>query len=242
VRGPLGLTLRLDRIEPVLPPEFIRVLPDTTVGFALEFDDRPAFLTLDRPLLLALLAGLLGEQATVLPPARELTSVERDMVDFLMPQLLEPLRTGWPGTEAPRLALTAVGAPRSTCRLPPATAALAATLHLNGPFGEAPLTLLFAPSLLPSAEGPVVSNGAFDRPALEAVVRELPLEFSVDLGRARMTLGRLAALKTGDVVLLDQRIADPLRARVGGSERFEVWAGAEGRAQAVRVHALRKAS
>ena len=71
-------------------------------------------------------------------------------------------------------------------------------------------------------------------------MKELPLEFCVELGSARLTLGRLAALKAGDVILLDQRISEPLRAQVGGSERFDVWAGAEGRAQAVRVHSVRK--
>jgi flagellar motor switch protein FliM len=239
-RGPLALEMRLDHVEPILPADLLRTFSDSIIGLALEINGLPTFVAVERPVLLALLAGLLGEAATALPADREFTPVESDMVGYLVPQLLQPLQSGWTGADPLGLKVLSLGAPRATCRLAADVVALAGTLQLRGPFGEAPVRLLIPTSLMPIETGAGTNGGPFDRPVLEMAIRELPLEFCVDLGRARLTLGRLQSLRAGDVILLDQRVGEPLRAKIGDSERFDVWAGAHGQAQAIRVHAIKK--
>jgi len=245
-RWPFSAELKLTQIEAVDPPTFLRTLPESSVGFAIESAHaigRIALLAVERPLLLALLAGLLGELPIKLPADREFTAVEKSLLEYLMPQLLEPLRTAWPG-EPPTLAASAPGSPRAIGKLPASEPALAASLELTGKFGSRPMFLLMPAVNWPAtiASDEVRSSGPFDRTEMESALRELPLEFSVTLGRVRLSLGQLLALKAGDVLILEQRVADPLPAQVGGSERFIVWPGAIGASQAVQIHAPRKAT
>lgn len=54
-----------------------------------------------------------------------------------------------------------------------------------------------------------------DDPALLAPLTEVPLEVTVRLGRARLTLGELMALKSGAVLALERDVTDPAEIMVG---------------------------
>ena len=73
---------------------------------------------------------------------------------------------------------------------------------------------------------------------VEALVGGLPVEVVALLGTAELTLSQLAGLKAGDVVLLKQRVSEPLSAVVAGRPRFRVWPGRSGSRQACRIDSL----
>ena len=52
---------------------------------------------------------------------------------------------------------------------------------------------------------------------------------------AEVPLSRLAGLAEGDLLILGQRVTDPLTAKVAEADKFRVWPGRVGRRQAVRV-------
>ena len=195
---------------------------------------------MSRQLLLALIGGTLGESFDALPSDRDLSSVEDSVVNFLIQQLfLDLLNATWPVPERMTLSIAARGAPKVVCNLPVNELIVAATITLTGPFGPQPL-FMFLPRkgilerlIRPTIEAAAIS--AADRKLIELLVREMPVDISVILGSAQVSLTQLAALRTGDVVVLGQKVTDPLKAKVGGSDKFEVWPGVVGRRQAVQI-------
>ena len=64
--------------------------------------------------------------------------------------------------------------------------------------------------------------------SIEEALGEVPVEMRVELGRLRMSMADLAALKPGTVLPMSKFIDDPLPVRVGG--RLKAW----GRAMVAR--------
>ncbi len=240
----MPVEVSLAGIRTLLPSDLLKSIPETSLGCGIEIWEAPksgsAFLTFERPLLLTLLAGQLGEPLTALPDDRELTALEQSMIDVLIEQILSPIRGAWIGENQPKLAIAATGIPHATCKLPMGVPAVVATISIKAPFGEGSIRLVLPTvgwSLPKTRSADHGLPAAFPRAQVEAIMREFGLDFSVMLGRARLTLKELANLKPGDVLVLEQRINEPLRASVGGKERFQVWPGAFGQNQAVRIHA-----
>lgn len=71
---------------------------------------------------------------------------------------------------------------------------------------------------------------------LEHLVKQLPIEVVIRLGNRQLEMAQLANLKPGDVLVLDQRIDQPLVALVDGIPKYEGWPGKSGTRQAFQVH------
>jgi len=56
-------------------------------------------------------------------------------------------------------------------------------------------------------------------------------------GTAKITLSEMARLKPGDLLVLRQKVSEPLAAEVAGAPKFRVWPGAVGSRAAVQIHA-----
>lgn len=211
-------------------------LSDHQLGFALEMDNYPVCLVVPRTLVLWLLLQALGEPLQQLPPDRELTAVERDSLDYLIPQLLDPMRAVWPASVPPVVRLVEKGRPMVICRLDFDRPALLARLQPTWT-SEAEILFLF-PTELPFRVMRVSDRkDGFDRALLESAVRQLPVEFAVNLGTARLDFDQLRRLNPGDVVVLDQAVSAPLSATLSGLPRFHVWPGVIGGEVAVRIAA-----
>ena len=62
-----------------------------------------------------------------------------------------------------------------------------------------------------------LENSSFDPRAIEALLHDVPLEVTVELGRSRMNLSELAAhLAPGSIITLDTPTGAPLDVRVNG--------------------------
>lgn len=212
------------------------------VGFPLataDPADRTAVLALPRPLLLALLAGLLGETPAALPADRDPTDLERSLTDYLARALfLDPLEAAWPGDGA--LALTA-GAPvaaRAARRGAPDEPVLCVELTAKTAFGEHPVRLL-----LPragrwetlAADAPAEPPTPPDPEQIAALVREMTVDLTVVLGTAELTMAEAAGLRAGDLLVLRRKVGEPLDALVGGARKFRVGPGAVGGRAAVQI-------
>ncbi len=243
---PFTANLTVERVASMSAANALEGLPVGSVAFKLTVDRAPnaaPLLAFSRPLLIALINGSLGVPPTELPADRELTTVERSVCDFLVTQLLlDLLGAGWPSSDGPTFRVATRGEPRGVNTLPANDLILSAELRLRGPFGEHPLFLLM-PRTAPVSElvkpsvDPVVVQSA-PRAEIESAVREMPVDFTVPLGSTDLTMLQLALLRVGDVVVLGQRVSEPLSARVAGKEKFSVWPGAVGRRQAVQIDTL----
>jgi flagellar motor switch protein FliM len=190
--------------------------------------------------LLALLAGLVGETVTALPEDREFTEVEASLVGYLVRELfLEPMEKGWTEPDPPRLTAGVAGMPSVVWGVPGNEPALTGTLTVSAPFGEHTIHLLVPrsgrwerQSRIEVAAKPVEPAA---REQIETLVREMAVDLTVVLGTADLTMLDLATLRAGDVVLLRQKVTQPLEGLVAGVQKFRVWPGTVGGRTAVRI-------
>jgi flagellar motor switch protein FliM len=231
------------------PTDSLARLSETAVAYRLGLagGQVTTLLAMPRPLVLAVAAGFVGDAGKALPADRELTLVEESLFEFFVNNhLLPPLKETWPGSEpaCPEL-LQAEPNPRWS-RLFGADAPLVVcTFLLSGPFGveewhwllprEGLLVLLDRPDqATPEAE----AEAAAVKPRLEARVNDLPIAITVCLGSVEVRLSQLSRLRVGDVVVLDQRVSEPLTAAMGEEDKYRGWPGRVGSSQAFKIESL----
>ena len=229
------------------PDAALAQLPDNAVGhrIAIAGVEAPTLLVWPRPLELALTAGALGDAPAELPADRELTAVEEALTEYLIQHLLfTVLDATWRGSEPPQLTLQQKEPSPKYARLfAPGRSVTVCTFALRGPFGEQPWYWLLphtawleppAPEA-PAAAGPVPAAG---RSSMEPAVRGVPVPLAVVLGSVELPLAQVSRLRAGDVLILEQRVSEPLTARVAGAPKIRVWPGRVGTRQAVEIESV----
>jgi len=198
---------------------------------------------MSRPVLLALISGMFGETEKTLPADRDPTDLESSLIGLLATQLIaQPLEQSWPGSESLQFSVGSAG-PLSAIRpARPSEMILSAQLNFSAPFGEQTIHLLFPRSgrwerlAIVSQKGRAPS--ASELKQMEVLVRDMAVELAVVLGNAEMTMSEVAELRVGDLIVLRQRIGEPLDGLVSGSRKFRVWPGAVGQRAAVQIEAI----
>ncbi len=224
----------------------LRGLPDDSVGIYLDQPDAAdgaLMLCLRRPLLLALVAGLVGETPTALPADRDPTDLESSLIGYLIGELfVGPLERGWPASDPITLTAGPPGQPLAAWTGPATELILVSPFTVSGPFGDHPVHLIASRAgrwarlaALPPPPPPAPDSP--HRLRIEALVKEMGVELEVVLGTAELTMADVSQLKTGDVLVLRRRVSDPLDGLVSGAKKFRVWPGAVGTRTAVQVEA-----
>jgi len=235
--------LELLKVEPLTTATALQRLPDGSISFRLAVEGHPddaPLMAMSRQTILTMVGGTFGETYNALPPDRDLSAVEDSVTNFLIQQLLlDLLNATWPIADPLNLTIAVRGAPKAICTLPVNEMIVLATISFSGPFGSQPI-FLFMPrtgilELLVRPATEEIQVDPADRQQMEELVREMPVDLSVVLGSAQLTLTQLASLDAGDVVILGQKVTEPLRAKVGGADKFQVWPGVVGRRQAVQI-------
>jgi flagellar motor switch protein FliM len=237
-------------IEVNRPADGLEKLPDAVVGYGLAVGGEAVngMVVLPRPLALALVGGLLGDAATELPRDRELTLVEQDLCDFFTAEVLvATLQETWPAAEPVAFQLARREThPRWTRIFPPDDNLIVLTLRLKGPFGEAEWYMLVPQKVLlellarsaPGAERLKAAPGQPEPARLRLLVEELPVEMTVVLGRVELSLAELARLSVGDVIILSQRVSEPITAYLADDAKCKGWPGRVGSRQAFEVESF----
>lgn len=246
---PFAVELSLQGTETAFPRELLERIPEAAVAYRLSVSQEkiPALFVLPRPLVLALVSGVVGSTVTALPEDRELTVVEETLHEYFLNQLLfPPFKETWPGAEA--LAVDVLRKdenPRWTRLFPPNEAIVAFSFQWKGPFGEQAGHWLLPKKWLLSQgetaappEKPTTGPEPLSRPYLEANLRPLHLDVSVVLGFTELRLSQLAQLRPGDVLILDQKISLPVVGRVAGKEKFRGWPGKKGTRQQFQIESF----
>ena len=227
-------SLRCDAAPPEVGPPDKVAPPHPLLAFrVLVADAHETILGIHRPLAVTLVTAMLGESPETLCEDRELTLVEQSLFELVVRDLVELLdESGQPLGISVKL----IGGERRTqfIRLfPPNQSISMLKFQLDGDFGGAlfcwtwPQGVLEA--LMESNEPPAAS------PHLPELAQRMPFEVVVRLGSAHLTVQQLTQLKPGDIVVLDQPVAEPLVADIGGQEKLRVWPGREGHRLAVQV-------
>lgn len=207
--------------------------------------DGTAILGLPRPLLLLLLTGLLGETPKRLPEDRDLTEIEASVVGFLVRELFLGLfESAWLGSAPIAINTGPMLMLRSNPQSVGADMTIHSSLEVSTPFGPQMVHLLLPrcgvwEELLRVAR--VSTRVSLNPEQMVALVREMPVELSVILGTANLTMSEMAALRDGDIVVFRQKVDEPLDACVSGSKKYHVWPGAIGNRIAFQIDSLESA-
>jgi flagellar motor switch protein FliM len=242
---PYAATLGVGHVEVVGAGAGLAALPEDATAVPLataDPDDGTVLLIFRRPMLLALLAGLVGETPAALPADRELSEVELSVVDYLVRELfLDPLERAWPAPQPPKFTSGVPTAPRLAWATGAADLILFATLNATTPVGEHPVYLLVPRAGLGARLATADARPAPPPPApsaqIEALVREMTVDLTVLLGTADLTMHELNGLRAGDVVVLRQKVDQPLDGLLSGARKFRVWPGVVGERAAIVIDA-----
>jgi flagellar motor switch protein FliM len=249
VKGARHLPFRmvLRRLEIAPPVEALACLSDGIIGYRVAFAGEPPDMLFawPRPLALALIEGVLGETPTALPEDRELSAVEMSLCEYLMQSLpAAVLQETWTGRTPLGLVVgEREPSPRWTRLFVKAEQVLQCTFTMRGSFGEqdwywlAPYQALHELFNRAGEDDPTLIQQDAPR-KLETLVRELPVEMTVDLGLVELTLSQLAGLAPGDLLILNQRVSEPLSVRVDNRVKFRGWPGRVGSRQSLQIESL----
>lgn len=242
---PYETSLKVSNVEVVGAAAGLSALPDdaTAVPLSVEGDDGVVLLILRRPFLLALLSGLVGETPTALPADRDPTELESSLVGYSVRELfLDSLERAWPALKSPKLAPGPMLPPRLAWTGAGSDLVLFATLDATTPFGEHPVYLIVPRSGLGAQLAAADSPASAPVPPtptkhIEALVREMSVELTVLLGTVDLPMNALGRIQAGDVLVLRQKVDQPLDGLVSGARKYRVWPGVVGDRAAVVVDA-----
>lgn len=240
---PGDFELQFRASETLLARDALAALPEGVLGYRTHLQERlPTLLVWPRPLALGILAALLCDPGKELPPDRELSVVEESLFEFFVKEMLPSFVETWNGPLPLRPELgNREPHPRWVRLFSPEESVLTTAFVLKGPFGEQEWRWLMPKkgimaSLDPGSVQAEETPGVQER--LHHLVRELPVEITIRLGSVALPLSQLAQLHPGDVLVLDQRINQPLAASVAGVEKMTGWPCRLGDRQSFQIDRL----
>lgn len=245
---PFKLTMTCKRTDAVRPAEALAQLPSPPVAVRVTLPcGTTTLFALPRPAVQSLAGGLLGDTSGAVQADAELTSVDAALLLYFMDEFLMPaLEETSPMADPISLAVEHLEPhPQWSRAFMDAGNLVVCTFAMHGPFGELPCQWLLPARSLVSVLGDIAEEAQtlpvglnVPAPDIAPLVHELPVEISVVLGTADVSLTQLARLAEGDMLILNQRVADPLSALIGGNEKFRGWAGRIGVTQAFQIQSL----
>lgn len=209
--------------------------------FAFKFEDRPGTMwcVLPRPYAIAMIGVVLGENSEEVPADRRLSDVELSVFDMAMNELGRVLGESQPCSEPLGCEYAGVRRPQELIReFSEQEPIVAAELQVVLPCGQGVMTWLLSQQAVLSFMtnlGECRKKQATGGASLENTVRHVPMQLVVKLGETRIHVSELLNLQPGDVIILDQRVSDPLRAEVCGRGVFQGWPGRIGSRQAFQI-------
>ncbi len=223
-----------------------RRLPKPAIGCEIAVSDRQltTLLVMPRRLMLALVLQMLGDEIDPLPDDRPLTDVEWSLSEMIVIQLTASLGESWPQKESLQCRMVhSDGIPHRSRLLDPRTVVTVCSFSVNlGGSGEDMLWILpqeeLEQLLIENDADHVESSEAFKQ-QMEHRALAIPVAISVLLGSAKVSVNRLAELKAGDVIVLDQRINEMLPLMVSNQIKFFGWLGRIGHRQAFKIGEIR---
>ena len=200
----------------------------------------PSLIAMPNALAQELVGRILGDHPDKQPDPRELTAAESCIAEFLIETVVRSLKETWQGDTAIDLAIGSTEANlRRTRIFRPTEPMLVCRSIAKTPLGEFPWCWLLNNEFLARMLGLTPSTSPAGKPPsrqhLEGLVRAMRAEVEVRLGTVQLSGPQLARLRVGDVVVLDQRVSDPLRASIHGEPKFRGWAGRVGNRQAFEL-------
>lgn len=211
------------------------------IAVSLAGREETSLIAIPNPLVQELVGGVLGTSPNKIPAERELTPAELAVSEFLVETIVKSLKETWQHRHGLELNIgSAESNLRRTKQFQPTAPLIVCRSIMKTALGESQWCWMFSNEFLARMlnlpERPKQSGGSQgSRRHLERLLLEMYSEMEIRLGEVQLTGPQLAKLRVGDVVVLDQRVTDPLQASVRGEPKFLGWAGRVGNRQAFEI-------
>ena len=242
---PFQVVFKHDSSRTLRCHEAIPITPENGIGIHIGIGDtdHPSMMAFSRGLLLTMVTGFLGETPDMLED-RVMTPSEVSIAQYVVETMVRGFTERWL-TEEP-IELVTMGTEddvRRSRMFPPELGLVVSQFEMTGPFGSDKWFWLIPQDTVVSlfkhmVEAQTPDQQAGERGLLEELVHEMAAEVTVRLGKAELESADLDNLTEGDVLLLDQRIREPLTAMVAGVDFYRVWAGRVGSRQAMQIESV----
>ena len=204
-----------------------------------------SILVLDRSIALAMIFGLLGDQMESVPDDRQFSEIELSVGDLLFQKLIDSIGESWPQRDRLPCSLSTSleMSPHKSRMWGPRQKVFVCSFALQ--IGETQgqlqwiLPLAELEELLQVLDIPHVELSKEAQKQMQQNVGHLPVDISVELGSTNVSVAKLAVLAVGDIVVLQQRISDPLPLLVDNKPKFNGWLGRSGNRQAFKISELK---
>lgn len=243
---PFELRSSVSRAQTARWSNFFPNIDPTCIGWRVAFgtEDRDTLVIMRRPMMQVLVGGLLGDTFDAIPEDEPLTPATEKVAKFFIDYFVRAVRENWPGGDAGHILMRQEESVLKRQRVIQSEESIViCEFHFTGPFGEEPWywlipyeTILALFDAIESAE--LTAQSKTERQLLEALVNDMNTEMSVRLGAIQLNAQQLKSLQPGDVLVLDQRLNEPLTAKVATEDAFRVWPGRTGLRQALQVESL----
>ena len=190
-------------------------------------------------LSLGLVEGVLGGTPTEMPDSRLLTQIEFSLLEVVLQILLEAVNEAAVSCGLPTCELQGRESTPHLIRLFPGDEELVMlTVRIEMPFGEQELFWIWpeplAHELFPADLGQATTTVVKDE--LQQLAKRIPLDLSIRLGEVEIDVADLAGIRVGDVIVLDQRVSEPLKCFLCEQLFLEAWPGQQNARRAIQVH------
>lgn len=226
----------------------LRELVDSTVVYRVEIVEIgvPTLFMWDRRITIAILCEILGGKLEEIPEDREITEIESGCLDFLAEELQKALQKAARFSPSRKIqSMGVVDLKELHSDFPTNASNSEASFQFSLPYGEGTVRWVFPQAAtldLISASPSTSAGDGRERHCLEQSLLAATGELSVVLGDAKVSLAQLDALSVGDVIPLNQKISDPLRAQFGGQTLYMGWPGKYGKKQMFQIDEMVKPS
>ena len=187
---------------------------------------------------LSIAEGLVGNVLEEAPDPRALTAIERAMVEVIVQLIIDALNESAINCGLPQCELGApVELPHLLRLFPGIDELVAVRIKLKLSFGEY-FCVWFWPEELAHKffpEDPQADAQSADPEELGHVAKRIPFDVSVRLGAAQVDVTELSQLAVGDVIVLEQRVSEPLEGYVAEQKLFQAWPGIRGKNRAIQI-------
>lgn len=224
---PAKLTART--MEPVQYDRALARLPEDGLGLYLTLGKAvlPSMIVFSGRQVQALVSDLLDVPGEEWPAVRKLTTVEDAMLELMFQKLAESMGDAWPDSQPlPCRFLETTFKPRRTRLFPIGSSMLVGEIVITSRFGEETCQWLMlkdeVEQLLIEHFGDAAQEDGEFHPALQSLAEKIPVQVTVQLGQADLSMSQAAELAVGDVLVLDQFVSRPLIATIADQPK---WAG-----------------
>ena len=200
-----------------------------------------AAVMIDRPAALALVGTMTGDVLENLPEDRELSGLETSLLSLAIEEATAALNESCPLHEPPKFVSLGLETRSDAIRFfSSCDRFLRISMHLEGVCGGIEFSWIFSKVATDTLTEIAKSapEGSSDGDAFEPLVMEIPVDISVQLGATEIHISDLANLKRGDLLMLHQRVSEPLVGLISGDAKFLGWPGRLGNRLAYQIEDL----